>query len=73
MNSWFLLCKSVLQADVTFFYDKYELIVGSYTKHAQQIISNHDGYSEGWDYKYFDVFLKGIDVRDSSTHWLNGL
>ena len=73
MNSWFLLCKSVVQADVTFFYDKYELIAGTYTKHAQPIISNRDRYSEVWDYRCFVVFLKGVDVHDSSTHWLNGL
>jgi len=73
MNSWFLLCKSVVHDNVTFFYDKYELIAGSYTKHAKQIISNHDCYSEGWNYRFFDVFLKDIDVRDPNTHWLNGL
>jgi len=59
--------------DVTFIYDKYEFIVGSYTKHAQQIISNRDRYSEGWHNRFFDVFLKGIDVCESNTHWLNGL
>jgi len=47
MNSWFLLCKLVAQTGETFFYDKYELIAGSYTKHAQQIIRNRDYYSEG--------------------------
>ena len=73
MNSWFLLCKSVVQADVTFFYDKYELIARTYTKHAQPIISHRDSYSEGWDNRFFVVFLKGIVVHDSSTHWLNGL